>query len=104
MIKLDKFVEFLDVINYTKFHLCLMSSLRSSGESKRGFAFESHMALIQHCLALRLPCWQWKIESQETTETDIGNNTAERLPDKNANLAYLSSQLLIVRGHTDTRK
>jgi hypothetical protein len=50
MMKLGIFVEPSDVMNHGNFHLHMMNSLRASGGSKRGFAFEMHLALTT------LPC------------------------------------------------
>jgi hypothetical protein len=43
--KLNTFVDVLNVINHANFHLRVMSSLGAGGGQKGGFAFEMHMAL-----------------------------------------------------------
>jgi hypothetical protein len=48
--KLDTFVDPLDVINHAKFNLHSMNILRASGGRKTGFAFDMRIALTT------LPC------------------------------------------------
>jgi hypothetical protein len=50
MVKLGIFADIPDVTDHATFHLLLMNLMRASLGSKRGFAFEMHMALTT------LPC------------------------------------------------
>jgi hypothetical protein len=43
--KLGTFIDPLDVMNHANFHLYTRIILRVSGDQKRGFAFEMHLAL-----------------------------------------------------------
>jgi hypothetical protein len=45
MMKFSIVVEPLNIMNHVSFHLNLMASVRATGGSKRGFAFEMHLAL-----------------------------------------------------------
>jgi hypothetical protein len=51
MVKLDKFVDFLNVVNHVKFYLREMNILRPAGSRKGGFCLS--IAYGSHNIALR---------------------------------------------------
>jgi hypothetical protein len=55
-LKLDTFVELVNIINHTSFYLFLMNSFRASGGQKLRFTFGRHMALTTLPCASALAC------------------------------------------------